>query len=124
MKNLNLRINSFLLLSLFLGACSEKLEDKSEVEARQLFSDSAETIISFSKKIESSSDSMSVDSLSEVFEKRITELNFKYAPEIDYKLTEQENDSLYKLMVNFKDLTKRKLEELAEKPEVADTITE
>ena len=70
---------------------------KSE-EARQLFQESSELIMDITSKMQTASDSITLDSLSQYLEKRLTDVNFSFPPETDYQLTEEENDSIFKLM--------------------------
>lgn len=112
-------LTSFLLLFLFI-ACGKNNDSDNYEEARLLFSQSAELIIDTTQKIELSNDSSAIDSLSRLYEKKITDINFSIPPETDLKLTEQENDSLFKLMVNMQRTKEDKLKKLAES--LPDTI--
>ena len=91
--------NIFWILALLLSpACVNKEGNSNEEEARFLFNESAELIIDITKKFNLASDSLSIDSINKIYEKRITEINFSFPSETDLKLTEQENDSLFKLI--------------------------
>ena len=117
-------LNAFIFVTLLIfSSCKEKEDTNHSDEARELFSLSAELIQSISREIAVASDSSSVDSLSKVFEKKITDINFMVPPQTDLKLTEQENDSLFKLMKLMKTISQEKLSSLAviESP---DSITE
>lgn len=94
----------------FLGSCKEKEVDKSQEDARKLFDESATTIKSFINALKTSSDSLMIDSLMKAFDKKMVDTNFSFPPETDLKMTEQENDSLYKLMLDLQNLKKDKLE--------------
>lgn len=106
---------------LFLVACQNNKENMSNTDARDLFNESTLLIIDYIDKLEAASDSVKVDSISEAFEKSITDLNFNYPPNTDLKINEQENDSLFKLLTQFKDLKLKKYQEL--KITVPDTIS-
>ena len=104
---------SFIILVFFLTSCEKKESNDNSEEARQLFSESADLILDITSKINSASDSTTIDSLSRLYEKRITDINFSYPAETDLKLTEQENDSLFKLIVSMKNVKSDKLQKLS-----------
>lgn len=56
------------------------------------------------------SDSSQIDSLSKIYEKKITEINFSLPSQIDYKLTEEENDSIFKMIEYMIKIKKERLE--------------
>ena len=100
-----------LLGSILLCCIGCKKEDSSENidEARDLFNRSAQTIIYFISQIKQASDSLTIDSLNLAFEKNLIDINFSYPPQTDMKLTEHENDSLFKLMSDLKSISEKKL---------------
>lgn len=104
---------SFILLSFSCGGNKENKEDNS---ADILFEKSVSLIKDFQTKIKNSPDSLTVDSLSELFEKQLTDLNFSVPPQTDMKLSEQENDSLATLLFQLEDLKKEKLKSLSKHP--------
>lgn len=97
------------LVSFMLFSCIKKEDNDTSDEARDLFSLSADLIIDITDMIKTAGDSIQVDSLSQLFEKRITEINFAFPPETDMKLTEQENDSIFKLIESLRSVKKDKL---------------
>ena len=100
-----------LVLGIIAFSSCVKREDKiNSPEARELFYKSAETIVMFKNKIILARDSNSVDSLRDVLDKKLTEINFSFPPDTDLKLTEQENDSLYYLINQFRETKISKLE--------------
>ena len=101
------------LLIFAFSSCGSKENKERNSEADDLFNKSVQTIIESTLKIKNASDSIEVDSISEAFEKRIIEINFSVSAETDLKLNEQENDSLYKLLNNFRNLKEEKLRELS-----------
>ena len=102
-------ISPFIFFSIF--SCTSKEKTESTEEARDLFSKSAELIIHTTNQIKDAKDSLEIDSLTYVFEKRITEINFEYPPQTDFKLNEIENDSLYNLLTI---MTKEKKSKLSQ----------
>lgn len=105
-------ISALLFLSLF-SSCKKRDQSNNIEEARELFNNSVELIHETIEKINLSQDSLMVDSLQKDFEKRIVEINFSFPPETDLKLTEEENDSLFSLMKEMRQLTDKKLEDLS-----------
>ena len=106
--------NIFWILALLLSpACVNKEGNSNEEEARFLFNESAELIIDITKKFNLASDSLSIDSINKIYEKSITEINFSVPSETDLKLTEQENDSLFKLISLMKETKCNKLLQLS-----------
>lgn len=88
-----------LVLTLFLVmmACQQKRETDNGVDATQLFNQSAELMIEMTNQIRNATDSSMIDSLSKLYEKRVIDINFSFPPQTDLKLSEQDNDSLFKL---------------------------
>lgn len=103
-----------------LCACEKKEVSDNSPEARELFNRSAALIIETTNSLQSAKDITELDSLNSTYEKRITDLNFQYPPQTDYKLTEEENDSLSRLMKRMEYMKKEKIREF-EKQET-DTI--
>ena len=58
-------------------------------------------------------DTATVDSLAMAYDKKLTEVNFSVPFLTDVKLTEQENDSLKKLINNFVKTKAAKMKELS-----------
>lgn len=101
--------NVFLiLLSFCLLSCSKKDISENDVAAHDLFAHSSSMIIDFTNQLKNSSDSAMVDSINELFERKIVEINFVYPANTDLKLTEQENDSLFYLLQNYRKLKEEK----------------
>lgn len=99
-----------LLLSLpLLFSCKKAAEEGEKVdEARILFTQSASLILDFTQQFKNATDSAQMDSLSDLFDKRMVDLNFKFPPNTDLKLTEQENDSLFNLLQDLKSVKDNK----------------
>ena len=95
-----------------LASCVNNDEgNKNLLLPRQLFSQSAELLNDEIKNIFNMRDSLEVDSLHEALEKKLVDINFSYPPETDLLLTEQENDSLFKLLSVFRNIKEEKLKE-------------
>lgn len=104
------------VLALLISSCQKKQEPTGNEEARLLFNKSVELIIKVNQEISQAKDTITVDSILKCYEKLIAEINFSFPPQTDYKLTEQENDSIFKLMKAMKRLQKEKLESFADNP--------
>lgn len=113
MKELT-KISPIIIIGIFfLFSCHNKtLQDQRE-EARKLFEQSADLISQCIENVNNAKDSMEVSNVNEFFEKKITDINFSVPPKTDLKLSEQENDSLFKLLQIYKKTQIIKLKELS-----------
>ena len=103
---------SYFLLFLILLSCRKNNENLSNYNARELFNKSEELIRISSEKIYNVKDSSELSVIESEFEKKLTEINFSFPPNTDHFLSEQENDSLIKLLNKFKKLKTSKEKEL------------
>lgn len=116
----------FILLFFFLSliSCKNGVVKENDIEARKLFSRSSEILLEFIEKFQNSSDSISIDSLQIILERKLVDINFEISPETDLKLTEEENDSIFKLMEKINLVKKEKLKSLSQVIQFNDSITE
>ena len=106
-------------------SCGEKKETREDNSSELLFEKSVALIKDYNGRIKGASDSLTVDSLTETFEKQLTDLNFSVPPQTDMKLTEQQNDSLATLLFQLEDIRKEKLRSLSKRNiQEADSIKE
>lgn len=105
----NIFIYGFILILLIFSSCRKNEIKDPYPEARKLFVETTKLINKYSSDIRLANDSISVDSLELNFEKKLTEINFSFPPETDFKLTEQENDSIYKLLKTLKKIKEERL---------------
>lgn len=103
------RITAFVLTYSLLISCNKKEDKNNSDEARELFQQTTMLIDDISRKISQASDSATIDSLSKFYEKKITDINFSFPPQTDLILTEQENDSIFKLMEEMRKLKNERL---------------
>ena len=101
-----------LIISCLLMGCQKKVQNSDNEEKDRLYSSSILLIEEFSNKIKNIKDSLELDSLIENFDKKITDINFKFPPMTDLKMTEEENDSIILLMNKMVELKNQKLKEL------------
>ena len=106
-----IKVISLLNVMVFASCVNNDEENKNLLLPRQLFSQSAEILNDEIKNIFNMRDSLEVDSLHEALEKKLVDINFSYPPETDLLLTEQENDSLFKLLSLFRNIKEEKLKE-------------
>ena len=92
----------FLIAFGILCSCRKQETKDNDEMARNLFTNSSLLLKDFSEKINNANDSTEVDSLWQELEHKLVEINFSVPPETDLKLTEEENDSIYKLMEDLK----------------------
>lgn len=85
-----------------LSGCNKNKGADLPDPASELFISSANAILEFTKQLEHAKDSLEVDSISIQFEKELIRINFSFPPQTDYKISEQDNDSLYKLLTGWR----------------------
>ena len=117
----SLKILFLLSLVIFLS-CKKKLETNGNEEARKLYEKSIELIQDYTNRLENLNDLASIDSISNLFEKKLVDLNFKFPPNTDLRLSEQENDSLYCLLHNYRNLKEKKIKNLVIPPSDSNPI--
>lgn len=103
------------LLLVSFSACKKAINDDQKVYAQTLYENSVELLNKVRHSIDEAQDSLQVDSLYALMEKKMTEINFSVPPETDLKLSEQENESIYKLLSVINNLRQKKLEEFSVK---------
>lgn len=84
--------------TLLIAGCSEKNNSNDHAMASQLFQKSANLIQLYTDSVKNSTDSAMLKRMSVEFDERIAKINFQFPSDIDLQLTEEENDSLIKLM--------------------------
>lgn len=99
----------FVVLSLALVGCAAIEEKENRSAADNLFNKSVELIKLFTDSLSSASDSVAVYRILGNYDHDISKLNYEFPPDTDYLLTEEENDSLIKLMDNMIKIKKDKL---------------
>jgi len=112
MKILKIRRTS-LLVSIFTMAitmcsCHGNKDDNSHAMARQLFSKSISLIRIYTDSIRNATDSTSFKRMTEGFEDKIAKINFQFPPDTYLKMTEEENDSIIKMLDRFVQIVKEK----------------
>lgn len=118
-----MRIILISIIAFFLClSCIREKDNNDDHEARLLFDTSALLIKDFSNKFLKAIDSIQIDSLDKSFEKKMIEINFSVPPETDLRLTEQENDSLYKLLMILYQIRLDKLKEIGEPSVTKDSL--
>lgn len=104
------KIAIILLVLIFLFSCKKNVTKENDDDARNLFMNTSKLLLELTSELKNSQDSLQVDSLMNLFEHKMIEINFSVPPETDLKLTEEENDSIFKLMNNLKNLQIEMLE--------------
>lgn len=113
MKRITLSFIIFLIVCPFVISCGNKKESRRSGDADVLFTQSVNLLNQITQQLTFAKDSLSVDSLSDLFEKKIVEINFSVSPETDLNLTEQENDSLSNLYRKYLSIKSAKLIEFS-----------
>lgn len=83
---------------MLFDSCSSGEKEDLHPEARELFKSTEILIRETINKVSQAKDSITLDSLIDNFDKRMTDVNFSFPPQTDLYLTEQENDSIIKLL--------------------------
>lgn len=105
------RLISIFSLLMTLNACGTDNKESDDNGAHELFDKSALKIIEMSSLIALAEDTVQIDSLLRVLDKNLTDINFSFPPVTDLGMTEQENDSLYRLLKDLKlEITKKRNE--------------
>ncbi len=114
MKSLHsiLTVLTFLVSVSVMTSCGKTSENNLDKEARDLFENSVRLIKSYSDSLKTARDTARIDELASRFDNRMTALNFKYPADTDLSLSEEENDSLIRLITGIAELKKKRLEEL------------
>lgn len=105
-------MGTFLLIVLLAGGCRHKDEHNLDMEAKDLFENSIRLIKSYSDSISTAADTARIEYLANAFDSRMTALNFKYPADTDLSLSEEENDSLIKMISRIVELRQQRLKEL------------
>lgn len=95
-----------------LCGCNRSVEKNLDKEAEELFRNSVSLIKCYSDSMRIAEDTARVNYLTSVFDNRMTALNFKYPADTDLALSEEENDSLIRMIIGISVLRKQRLEEL------------
>lgn len=105
-------MGTFLVIVLLAGGCRHKDENNLDMEAKDLFENSIRLIKSYSDSISTAADTARIEYLANAFDNRMTALNFKYPADTDLSLSEEENDSLIKMISRIVELRQQRLKEL------------
>lgn len=79
------------------GACSETKTDPAEEKAKELYKNSVDLTRNYIDSISAATDSVALLGMNERFDEAMTELNYRYSPNVALKITEGENDTLVNL---------------------------
>ncbi len=80
------------------SSCSSHAEQETQREANNLYEETYKLVKLYTDSMRNAPDSAAVAALSANYERRIAKLNFQYKPDTDLDMTEQENDTLFKLI--------------------------
>lgn len=95
-------------MMLCASACGNSDKGRNNAMALQLFSKSVNLIKGYTDSIRQTNDSASLRRLSNEFNERIAKVNFEFPADTDLDLTEQENDSLIKMIDKLVELIRQK----------------
>lgn len=95
------------------SACGHEEGSSARPEATDLYSRTVSITRGYISKIESASDSATIDSLFSRYRDEIDSINYLYPPETDYHMNEGQNDTISILSGRIVSLHKKKLYRIA-----------
>lgn len=103
-----------ILTSLVFSFCQteEKTETIDKRETKKLFDGTLRLIKTYTDSISAAEDTTVVAELFRNFNHNLEKLNFEVAPDTDLTLSEQQNDSLYTKLTEFRSLYEKKIFDL------------
>lgn len=104
------------------AGCSQAEHDNSRREAHKLYIKQVKLIGSYIDSLRHAPDSATVYRLDSRFQEQLTRLNMNAEAELDTKLTEGENDTLFLLTERYIKLRNRKVGKMKDIPVVTDTL--
>ena len=99
-------------MSIIFPSCKEKRTQGIRDDSNILFLKTVEFLVESNSKIELMKDSLELEDLTEQIEKGLTLINFSVLPETDLKLSQQQNDSIIKLLDIYNQKVKKKRKEI------------
>ncbi len=103
--------------------CKEKAPSPQELAAPDLFSGVTGTLAAYTDSLMKAPDSLAVERLMEHLTDKLTKVNFNQPANTDLALSEDENDSIYKLTSKLMSARADRLEALSKDSLPADTLT-
>lgn len=119
-----IKVLTLLLLAGVGTGCKKEMKDPKPAEARALFESTCELTRSYIDSIKIAKDTAMLHQLITNFEERIDNLNMSSAPDIDYSLTEGENDTIMQLLDRLSAARAERLKALASKTDSITTPSE
>lgn len=102
---------------LSISGCSRQDKDEDREVAAEMFADSHNLITYYTDSLKNAKDSMTLERIESGLTEELVKVNFKYPADTDVILTEEENDSIFKMLSRFKKLYNEKLVELSKRNE-------
>lgn len=91
--------------------------------AEQLFIKSVKLITAYTDSIGNTTDSTAFNRMRNEFDEKLAKVNFQFPPDTDLSLTEEENDSLVRLLEKLRNVIIEKDKNLIPADTVTDSIT-
>lgn len=98
MKGLMIRAFVAAACLIMLASCHVEQNDSGKGMAHQLFAKSVSLVKVYTDSIGSVNDSASFNRMREDFDEKMAKINFQFPPDTDLNMTEEENDSLIKML--------------------------
>ena len=90
-----------LIIPFLITGCHKKTAKINYEEANKLFDETVDLISNHIQQMDEVNDSVMYYKIIDDFDEKITKINYRHPPETDYLLSEEENDSLQKLMTKY-----------------------
>lgn len=113
----------FTIALCFLSSCSHRDSKNDHAMAEQLFIKSVKLITAYTDSIGNTTDSTAFNRMRNEFDEKLAKVNFQFPPDTDLSLTEEENDSLVRLLEKLRNVIIEKDKNLIPADTVTDSIT-
>lgn len=97
---------AFLALAFSTLSCGS-VECEKDTDPEVLYQELSELVKNYTDSLRSAPDSAAAAAIANRFEARLAKVNYNYPPETDFKMTEEQNDSLFAILGRFAELRNR-----------------
>ncbi len=105
--------SSGIMIIMMCISCVRNYEPISHEDAGKMFEKSINLLVLYTDSISKATDSTQVEGLINAYEYKINAINFEFPPDTDLRLTEEENDSLIKMIDRLVAARKERLKHFA-----------
>lgn len=87
----------FFLIIILASSCSKGKEQKQTSDYNSMFDKTVDLFLTYTDSLKTVNDSASYDRIIKTVDDKLTKINYEFPPEVDFALTEDQNDSLIRL---------------------------